>query len=142
MRISAWSSDVCPTDLIVDRRKDIIAVGGFKVYPSVIEAHLYEHPAVREAIVLGVPDAYRGEVPKAFVTLEEGFDVSGEALTAWLNPQLGKHERVKMVEVRSEEQTSELQSLMRTPYAVYCLKKKHDENTSKLKTEQQKAHAY
>src|SRR3546814_11472697 len=78
----------------------MIAVGGFKVYPSVIEAHLYEHPAVKEAIVLGVPDAYRGEVPKAFVTLEEGFDVSGEALTAWLNPQLGKHERVKMVEVR------------------------------------------
>ncbi|MCW5646132.1 MAG: long-chain fatty acid--CoA ligase [Sphingopyxis sp.] len=85
---------------IVDRLKDMIAVGGFKVYPSVIEAHLYEHPAVKEAIVLGVPDAYRGEAPKAFVTLEEGFDVSGEALAAWLNPRLGKHERVKAVEVR------------------------------------------
>jgi long-chain acyl-CoA synthetase len=85
---------------IVDRLKDMIAVGGFKVYPSVIEAHLYEHPAVKEAIVLGVPDAYRGEAPKAFVTLEEGYDVSGEALAAWLNPQLGKHERVKSVEVR------------------------------------------
>ncbi|MEQ8311775.1 MAG: AMP-binding protein [Sphingopyxis sp.] len=85
---------------IVDRLKDMIAVGGFKVYPSVIEAHLYEHPAVREAIVLGVPDAYRGEVPKAFVTLEEGFDVGGEALAAWLNPKLGKHERVIAVEVR------------------------------------------
>ena len=85
---------------IVDRLKDMIAVGGFKVYPSVIEAHLYEHPAVKEAIVLGVPDAYRGEAPKAFVTLEDGFQISGEALAAWLNPQLGKHERVKAVEVR------------------------------------------
>jgi len=85
---------------IVDRLKDMIAVGGFKVYPSVIEAHLHEHPAVKEAIVLGVPDSYRGEVPKAFVTLEEGFQVSGEALAAWLNPQLGKHERVSSVEVR------------------------------------------
>jgi len=85
---------------IVDRLKDMIAVGGFKVYPSVIEAHLYEHPAVKEAIVLGVPDAYRGEAPKAFVTLEEGFEISGEALAAWLNPQLGKHERVKAVEIR------------------------------------------
>ncbi|BBB10969.1 long-chain-fatty-acid--CoA ligase [Sphingopyxis sp. FD7] len=85
---------------IVDRLKDMIAVGGFKVYPSVIEAHLYEHPAVKEAIVLGVPDAYRGEAPKAFVTLEEGFEVTGEALAAWLNPQLGKHERVIAVEVR------------------------------------------
>ncbi|WP_033074166.1 long-chain-fatty-acid--CoA ligase [Sphingopyxis sp. MWB1] len=87
---------------IVDRLKDMISVGGFKVYPSVIEAHLYEHPAVKEAIVLGVPDAYRGEAPKAFVTLEEGFEVTGEALAGWLNPQLGKHERVQGVEVRSE----------------------------------------
>lgn len=85
---------------IVDRLKDMIAVGGFKVYPSVIEAHLHQHPAVKEAIVLGVPDAYRGESPKAFVTLEDGFDVSGDALAAWLNPQLGKHERVSAVEVR------------------------------------------
>jgi long-chain acyl-CoA synthetase len=85
---------------IVDRLKDMIAVGGFKVYPSVIEAHLHEHPAVKEAIVLGVPDAYRGEAPKAFVTLEDGFEISGEALAAWLNPQLGKHERVSAVEVR------------------------------------------
>jgi long-chain acyl-CoA synthetase len=85
---------------IVDRLKDMIAVGGFKVYPSVIEAQLHQHPAVKEAIVLGVPDAYRGEVPKAFVTLEDGYDISGETLAAWLNPQLGKHERVSAVEVR------------------------------------------
>ncbi len=85
---------------IVDRLKDMIAVGGFKVYPSVIEKRLHEHPAVKEAIVLGIKDDYRGEMPKAFVTLEEGFDISGEALKNWLNPQLGKHERVKAVEVR------------------------------------------
>src|SRR3546814_2788762 len=78
----------------------MIAVGGFNVYPSVIEARLHQHPAVKEAIVLGVPDAYHGEMPKAFVTLEDGFEVSGEALAAWLNPQLGKHERVVGVEVR------------------------------------------
>ena len=85
---------------IVDRLKDMIAVGGFKVYPSVIEAHLYEHPAVKEAIVLGVPDAYRGEAPKAFVTLEDGFHASGEELATWLNARLGKHERVNAVDVR------------------------------------------
>ncbi len=85
---------------IVDRLKDMIAVGGFKVYPSEIEHKLYQHPAVKEAIVLGVPDPYRGEHPKAFVTLEEGYDVSGDTLAAWLNPQLGKHERVSAVEVR------------------------------------------
>src|SRR3546814_12423000 len=79
----------------------MIAVGGFKVFPSQIEEILYHHPAVREALVIGIPDSYHGEMPKAFVTLAEGADEDGEALKAWLNPQLGKHERVD--EVRSEE---------------------------------------
>ena len=87
---------------IVDRLKDMIAVGGFKVFPSQIEHLLYTHAAVREAIVIGIPDAYHGEIPKAFVTLNEGFEVSGDALRAWANPQLGKHERVSAVEVRAE----------------------------------------
>ncbi|MDO7834960.1 long-chain fatty acid--CoA ligase [Sphingobium sp. HBC34] len=85
---------------IVDRLKDMIAVGGFKVFPSQVEAILYHHPAVKEALVIGIPDRYRGEQPKAFVTLNEGFDVDGATLKDWLNPQLGKHERVCEVEVR------------------------------------------
>src|SRR3546814_6188779 len=112
----------------------MIAVGGFKVFPSQIEEILYHHPAVREALVIGIPDSYHGEMPKAFVTLAEGADVDGEALKAWLNPQLGQHERVAEVEIRhslpktmvgklsrSEEHTSELQSIMRTSYAVIYL---------------------
>ena len=87
---------------IVDRLKDMISVGGFKVFPSQIEDVLYAHPAVKEAIVIGVSDAYLGEMPKAFVTLNDGFEAEGEALKAWLNPQLGKHERVKAVDVRRE----------------------------------------
>ncbi|MEQ6333540.1 long-chain fatty acid--CoA ligase [Sphingobium sp. MK2] len=85
---------------IVDRLKDMISVGGFKVFPSQVESVLYHHPAVKEALVIGVPDHYRGEQPKAFVTLNDGFEIDDEALKAWLNPQLGKHERVKAVEVR------------------------------------------
>ena len=87
---------------IVDRLKDMIAVGGFKVFPSQVEEVLYRHAAVKEAIVIGIPDAYHGEMPKAFVTLNEGFEVEGDALKNWLNPQLGKHERVAAVEVRAE----------------------------------------
>lgn len=83
---------------IVDRLKDMIAVGGFKVFPSQIEAVLYRHPDVKEALVIGIPDVYHGEIPKAFVTLNEGADNSD--LKAWLNAQLGKHERVIDVEVR------------------------------------------
>jgi len=85
---------------IVDRLKDMIAVGGFKVFPSQVESVLYHHPAVKEALVIGVPDHYRGEQPKAFVTLNEGMEIDGPALKGWLNPQLGKHERVSEVEVR------------------------------------------
>ena len=85
---------------IVDRLKDMIAVGGFKVFPSQIEAVLYRNPAVKEAIVIGIPDAYHGEMPKAFVTLNEGAQADGSALRDWLNAQLGKHERVAAVEVR------------------------------------------
>ena len=88
---------------IVDRLKDMIAAGGFKVYPSTIEGLLYKHPQVKEALVIGVADAYRGEAPRAFVTLsgDPGELVDGAALAIWLNPQLGKHERVDMVVVRS-----------------------------------------
>ncbi len=85
---------------IVDRIKDMIAVGGFKVFPSQVEEVLYKHEAVKEALVIGVPDDYRGESPKAFVALEEGMDIDGAALKDWLNPQLGKHERVVDVVVR------------------------------------------
>lgn len=85
---------------IVDRLKDMIAVGGFKVFPSQIEEILYHHPAVKEALVIGIPDHYRGECPKAFVTLQEDAGVDGAALKEWLNPQLGKHEKVREVEVR------------------------------------------
>jgi long-chain acyl-CoA synthetase len=85
---------------IVDRIKDMIAVGGFKVFPSQIEEILYRHESVREALVIGVADAYTGEKPKAFVTLNSGSQIGGDGLMAWLNPQLGKHERVVAVVVR------------------------------------------
>lgn len=84
---------------IVDRLKDMIAVGGFKVFPSQIEDVLYRHPDVKEALVIGVPDAYHGELPRAFITLQEGATADGAAILAWLNPQLGKHERVQSVVV-------------------------------------------
>lgn len=88
---------------IVDRLKDMIAVGGFKVYPSTIETILYHHLNVKEALVIGVPDAYRGEAPRAFVTLNNDGSApstSAEELQDWLNKQLGKHERVDAVVVR------------------------------------------
>lgn len=72
---------------IVDRLKDMIA-GGFKVFPSNVEAVLYTNPAVKEALVIGIPDTYSGERPKAFVTLNEDVAIDGAALMDWLNRAL------------------------------------------------------
>lgn len=88
---------------IVDRLKDMIAVGGFKVFPKHIEEVLYRHPAVKEALVVGMPDAYRGEIPRAFVSLSDDAEpITGPVLHDWLNPQLGKHERVDQVVIRDK----------------------------------------
>ena len=57
---------------LVDRKKDMIISGGFNVYPRTIEEAIYEHPSVAEVVVIGVPDAYRGEAAKAFVQLKAG----------------------------------------------------------------------
>ena len=83
---------------IVDRIKDMIAVGGFKVFPSQVEAVLLTHPAVKEALVIGVPDPYRGESPRAYVTLAG--DAEADELIDWLNRRVGKHERVDQVVIR------------------------------------------
>ena len=85
---------------IVDRSKDMIAVGGFKVFPSQVEAVLVQNPAIKEALVIGVADAYRGEMPRAFAVLADGEAATADELTDWLNARLGKHERVDQVVLR------------------------------------------
>ena len=87
---------------IVDRIKDMIAVGGFKVFPSQVEDVILEHEAVKEALVIGVPEDYLGEVPRAYVTLESGADIDGKTLVDWLNARVGKHERADKVVIRDD----------------------------------------
>jgi long-chain acyl-CoA synthetase len=78
---------------LVDRKKDMIISGGFNVYPQMIEQAIYEHSSVQEVIVIGVPDAYRGEAAKAFVKLRAGAKAfTLEDLKAFLAGKLGKHE--------------------------------------------------
>ena len=85
---------------IVDRIKDLILCGGYNVYPRVIEEALYEHPAVAEVVVIGVPDAYRGQAPKAFVTLVEGSVVTPVELRDFLRDKISKIELPREVEIR------------------------------------------
>lgn len=74
----------------VGRRKDIIVRSGNKVAPLEVEAALAEHPAVREACVIGVPDAHCGEVPHAYVILQQGVGASPEALKSFVATRLAE----------------------------------------------------
>lgn len=88
---------------IVDRTKDMILCGGYNVYPRNIEEAIYEHPAVAEVSVIGIPDAYRGQSPKAFVALKPGAPrFTLEELKTFLKRRVGKHEMVQALEIRDQ----------------------------------------
>ncbi len=86
---------------LVDRIKDLILCGGFNVYPRVIEEALHRHPAVAEAAAIGIPDAYRGQAPKAFVTLRPGVQTTPGALLHFLRDYLSRIEMPKVIEIRA-----------------------------------------
>ena len=86
---------------IVDRIKDLIICSGFNVYPRVIEDALYQHPAVADAVVIGVEDAYRGQAPKAFVTLREGATARPDELLHHLSTYVSRIEMPREVEIRA-----------------------------------------
>lgn len=87
---------------LVDRLKDIIIAGGYKIYPRHIEEAIYEHPAVAEVTVIGVDDKYRGQAPKAFVRLKEDESLSEAELQAFLKDKLSAIERPDFIEFRDE----------------------------------------
>ena len=76
---------------LVDRKKDMINASGYKVWPREVEDVLYSHPAVREAAVVGVPDAYRGETVQAYVSLEPGSTVTADELVAHCSAELAAY---------------------------------------------------
>ena len=78
---------------LVDRKKDMILSGGFNVFPRNIEEAIYEHPAVAEVTVIGIPDSYRGQAAKAFIVLKPGQHAfSFEELKIFLADKLAKYE--------------------------------------------------
>ncbi len=85
---------------LVDRKKDMILAGGFNVFPRIIEEAIYEHPAVAEVTVIGVPDSYRGEAAKAFIVLKPGQRLGFDELKAFLSDKLGRHEMPAEMELR------------------------------------------
>jgi long-chain acyl-CoA synthetase len=87
---------------LVDRKKDMILSGGFNVFPRNIEEAIYEHPAVAEVTVIGIPDVYRGQSAKAFIALKPGHAAFGiDEQKAFLADKLAKYEMPTEMEIRS-----------------------------------------
>jgi long-chain acyl-CoA synthetase len=86
---------------LVDRIKDIIIAGGYKIYPRNIEEAIYQNPKVAECIVLGVADPYRGQTVKAYVACAAGAQLDEKELLAFLKSRLSPIEMPKIIEFRA-----------------------------------------
>ncbi len=98
---------------IVDRKKDMINVGGMKVYPRDVEEVLFQHPAVQDAAVIGIPDAQHGEVVKAFVVKKPGATVTADELIAFVKERLAHFKAPREVEFRDSLPRSGVQKVLR-----------------------------
>ncbi|MFL5666641.1 MAG: AMP-binding enzyme, partial [Ktedonobacteraceae bacterium] len=89
---------------LVDRKKDMIIASGYKVWPREVEDVLYQHPAVREAGVVGAPDAYRGETVIAYVALKSGFEgkVTPEELIEFCKQRMANYKYPREIEIMEE----------------------------------------
>jgi long-chain acyl-CoA synthetase len=87
---------------VVDRKKDMINASGFKVWPREVEDVLYTHPAVREAAVVGIPDGYRGETVKAYISLRPGSEADPDGLAAYCKERLAAYKYPRQVEILPE----------------------------------------
>src|SRR5690606_9874868 len=87
---------------IVDRKKDMIIASGFNIYPREVEEVLFEHPAIKEAAVVGVPDPYRGETVKAFIVLKDGASVTEKELDEFCRKHLAAYKVPRLYEFREE----------------------------------------
>jgi long-chain acyl-CoA synthetase len=110
---------------LVDRSKDLIISSGYNVYPRMIEEAVYEHPAVDECIVIGIPDPYRQEAPKVFAKLKPGASLTFEELKKHLEGKIGKHEMPVALEIRAE--------LPKTPVGKLSKKELKEEERAKAK---------
>jgi long-chain acyl-CoA synthetase len=87
---------------ISDRKKDIIIAGGYNIYPADVEAVLFEHPAVKEAAVIGIPDEHRGETVKAFVVVKEGETATAEEIIAFCRERMAAYRVPRIIEFRDD----------------------------------------
>ena len=87
---------------IVDRKKDMIIASGYNIYPRDVEEVLYQHPKIKEAVVVGVPDEYRGETVKAYIVLKEGETATADEIVEFCRNRLARFKVPKLIEFRTQ----------------------------------------
>lgn len=109
---------------IVDRKKDMVIVGGYNVFPREVDEVLFEHPKIAEAVTAGVPDKYYGEVMKAYVVLQEGEAAVEEEIIEFCARRLARYKLPRQVEFRRELPKSAVGKILRRELAREGQKKK------------------
>jgi long-chain acyl-CoA synthetase len=113
-----FSGDIATRDedwylYIVDRKKDVIIAGGYNVYPREVDEVLHTHPKVRQAVTVGLPDAYRGETVKAFVVLKAGESADEAEIVAFCRERLSAYKAPRLIEFRDSLPTSGVGKVLR-----------------------------
>ncbi|MCC7162103.1 MAG: long-chain fatty acid--CoA ligase [Anaerolineae bacterium] len=85
---------------IVERKKDMIIIGGYKVFPRDIEEELFKYPKIKDATVIGVPHPKMGEVPKAFIVLKEGETCTPEEIVEFMSKHVADYKVPRQIEFR------------------------------------------
>ncbi|WP_246197462.1 long-chain-fatty-acid--CoA ligase [Cytobacillus depressus] len=125
-----YTGDIATMDeegyfFIVGRKKDLIIASGFNIYPIEIENVIYQHPAVAEVCVFGIPDPYRGETVKATIVLKKGMYVTEEHIIEWCNERFAKYKVPRLIEFREQ--------LPKTMVGKILRRKLQEEEVEKLK---------
>ncbi|MCM3691087.1 long-chain-fatty-acid--CoA ligase [Neobacillus niacini] len=114
---------------IVGRKKDMIVSGGFNIYPSEVEEVLYQHPAVMEAVVFGVPDSYLGEKVKAVVVLNNlSRKTTVEELLEFCNDKLARYKVPRLMEFRESLPKTYVGKILRRTLKEEYMKEVQQEN--------------
>ncbi|MBA7538557.1 Long-chain-fatty-acid--CoA ligase [subsurface metagenome] len=100
---------------IVGRKKELIKCSGYSVFPTEVEELLYKHPAVAEVAVIGIPDPYRGEAPKAFIVIKPEYKgkIKEEEVVEWAKDNMATYKRPRIVEFRDELPKSAAEKVLR-----------------------------
>ncbi|MDG4656568.1 AMP-binding protein [Ectobacillus antri] len=112
---------------VVDRKKDMIVASGFNIYPREVEEVLYEHEKVREVVVVGIPDPYRGETVKAYVVLKEGVTCTIEEIDQYARKYLAAYKVPKVYEFRTELPKTMIGKILRRALIEEEIQKNKDE---------------